>query len=381
MATLFKHPKSGIFYARHVYRENGKRREKRETLNTRDETTARRRLSKWATVNVANRWGDTGVTFDAAATKFIRQHCASLKPSTVERYEVCLRQLRPFFGTKMMREIKPADLLAFEQRRRKDRGRASTKTVDVPVSVSSIRKDLLCLSSIMSYAVLEEWCDFNPVPAYLKKRKASGLRDGEPRRRYLTEAEEGRLLAALQIPAHGVWRREDQMRYAAVIVDLDAGLRVEERMSLEWRDVQLGSKPHVFIRETKSGKARRVPLMDRVAKVVSDLPIHPTSPFVFCKESGERYGSFRNGILAAARRAGIEDFTEHDLRRTCGTRLLQKHKRQMAEVSRWLGHSSIKVTEKHYAFLREEDLDEVVEADRSARASAPSAEILKLRRG
>ena len=33
----------------------------------------------------------------------------------------------------------------------------------------------------------------------------------------------------------------------------------------------------------------------------------------------------------------------------------------MEEVSNWLGHSSVKVTERHYAFLRIEHLHEAVE--------------------
>ncbi len=36
----------------------------------------------------------------------------------------------------------------------------------------------------------------------------------------------------------------------------------------------------------------------------------------------------------------------------------------LARVSRWLGHSSVKVTEKHYAFLRVEDLENSLKAVR-----------------
>lgn len=386
MATLFKHPKSGIYYARHIYRQNGKRREKRETLNTKDEETAKRRLRKWKSVNVENRWGDTAPTFDAVATKFIRVHCAALKENSVKRYEVCLRQLRPHFGHMLITDIKERDLLSFETWRRTHHGRASTKAKKVPVSVASIRKDLLCLSSIMSYAIMEGWTEVNPVPLFLRKRKKSGLVDSEPRKRYLSEEEEGRFIAALSVSKRKAQalRREDIMRRAAAIMDLDAGSREDERMELKWQDMQMGPRPYFVFRDTKNGKDRRVPMLDRVRSVLQELPIHPTSPYVFCKANGQRYGSFRNGILAAAKRAGIEDFTEHDLRRTCGCRLLQKHKRSMVEVSKWLGHSSIKVTERTYAFLEEEALDDIVSADRQAReaqAAQPSAEIYRLRRG
>lgn len=391
MATLLL-TKSGIYYARHIYRQNGKRREKRATLETKDPKVAARRLAKWKSVNVDNKWGDGEITFDAVATKFIRHHCSALKPATVKRYQVSLRQLRPVFDRKLITDIKPADLLAFEMIRRKHSGRSSTKLMKVPVATASIRKDLLVLSSILSYAVMEGWTEVNPVPLFLRKRKASGLNDSEPRRQYLSEEAEGRFLAALKRPRKRgrkslefQERRDDVMRYAAAIVDLDAGLREDERMSLKWSDLQFGPSPHFAIRTSKSGKPRRVPMFDRVKSVLQSLPVHPTSPYVFCKANGKRYGSFRNGMLAAAAEAGIDDFTEHDLRRTCGCRLLQKHKRSIVEVSKWLGHSSVRVTERHYAFLEEEMLDDIVTAERTSRqereAAQPSAEIFRLRRG
>jgi len=37
--------------------------------------------------------------------------------------------------------------------------------------------------------------------------------------------------------------------------------------------------------------------------------------------------------------------------RTCGCRLIQDKGFSLLQVSKWLGHSSVKVTEKHYAFL------------------------------
>jgi integrase len=58
-------------------------------------------------------------------------------------------------------------------------------------------------------------------------------------------------------------------------------------------------------------------------------------------------------LQKAVRRAGhaiatpLEHVEWHDLRRTCGCRLLQDLGFSMEETSRWLGHSSIKVTERH----------------------------------
>ena len=53
-------------------------------------------------------------------------------------------------------------------------------------------------------------------------------------------------------------------------------------------------------------------------------------------------------------RAKLDDIELHDLRRTAGCRWLQRDQRQMGEVSTLLGHSSISITEKHYAFFEAE---------------------------
>jgi integrase len=57
------------------------------------------------------------------------------------------------------------------------------------------------------------------------------------------------------------------------------------------------------------------------------------------------------GLKAAARRAGIQDLQWHDLRRTAGCRWLQRDGKTKDEVCELLGHSSVVVTEKSYAFL------------------------------
>lgn len=63
---------------------------------------------------------------------------------------------------------------------------------------------------------------------------------------------------------------------------------------------------------------------------------------------------------AAPRSAGIEDLRWHDLRRTCGCRLLQVHGLSMEQARDWLGHSSVITTEKIYAFLTVDDLQRAV---------------------
>jgi integrase/recombinase XerD len=83
------------------------------------------------------------------------------------------------------------------------------------------------------------------------------------------------------------------------------------------------------------------------------------SPYVLLNpETGLRYDGMNKGLRGACKRAGIPILTWHDLRRTCGCRLLQDRGMSIEEVSKWLGHSSIDVTQRAYAFLEDEQLHE-----------------------
>jgi integrase len=59
----------------------------------------------------------------------------------------------------------------------------------------------------------------------------------------------------------------------------------------------------------------------------------------------------RKAFETAAHRAGIKDLRWHDLRRTAGCRWLQRDGRSMEEVSAMLGHATVTITQRSYAFL------------------------------
>ena len=52
----------------------------------------------------------------------------------------------------------------------------------------------------------------------------------------------------------------------------------------------------------------------------------------------------------------IARVTCHDLRRTGAVRLLVDKRQRIEAVSRWLGHTDVRVTQRHYAFLEAIDL-------------------------
>lgn len=330
MATIYKRGKT--WWAR-AQRDN---KEFRKSLSTRDRPTAEKRLRVWLDELDATGWGGRArIPFGSAARAFIVEYLPTLKPSSATRYGVSLKWLSDHFGALTMDAISREDLSSFETQRRA-----------MGTSAPTIRRDLACLSSIFSFCEDKEWIDDgnNPVPGFLKRRAKRGLVESPGKRRYLSQAEEDALLAAA-----GDLTRD------AICVAIDTGLRKEEQLSLLRTQVDLKRGMVETTEDTKSGKKRWVPLPARSAQILAQrIRANTQSFFVFAHEDGKRFATFDNGMRAAIRRAKIAKMSWHDLRRTAGCRWLQRDRRSMEEVSKLLGHSSIAVTEKHYAFLDEE---------------------------
>lgn len=293
---------------------------------------------------IAESWGEKPKrTFDEAALKFVDDHFPRLKPSAANRYATSLRWLTETFAGMKLCDITRGPLYEFEQTRY--RAGASKPT---------IRRDLACLSSLISSARSWGWIDDNPVPGYLSDRGKHGLKESAARTRYLDHGEEDRILGASK-----------PKLAEAIIFAIDTGLRKEEQFSLMRRHVDFSRKEILVDAEiAKNGRARRVPMTERVMEMLRARQVARLSPYIFTAENGERYSPRSNYMLkalkAAAKRAGVDDLIWHDLRRTCGCRLLQDYDASMEKVRDWLGHSSVAVTEQRYAFLRIEDLHSMV---------------------
>lgn len=262
----------------------------------------------------------------------MREHIPTLKESSARRYAVSLKNLAEDFSGLTLDQIAPASLSGFETRRRGAGLRPGT-----------IRRDLACLSSLLTSCQEWEWIDANPVPAFLKRRSKRGLKEAHARTRYLTEGEEAALLA----------NASEHVR-VAIVLAIETGLRREELFSLKWNQIDMARGYIRTTTKTKSGRDRLVPLTDRCRTNLGTLVRHLHMPYVLAHEDGNRYVQMEKGFKAAARRAKVKDVRWHDLRRTAGCRWLQRDGMTMAEVCLLLGHSSVTVTEKTYAFLEAE---------------------------
>lgn len=302
-------------------------REHRISLQTKNRAIAERRLGQWLGDLEAVQWGDKPRrTYDETAERFIREHLTTLKPGAARRYGVSLKMLALAFGGKTLDQITSATLSEFETKRRTD-----------GVAAGTIRRDLACLSSMLTSAQEWEWIDdgANPVPSYLRRRAKRGLKEAPPRTRYLTEAEEKALIAAAT-PAGAKTKNGKPLGKPtccreAITLAIDTGLRREELFSLTWPQINLKAGTITTTTNTKSGRARLVPLPARSRTILGTLPRHIDTPYVFVNPAtGERFVQQNKGLAAAARRAGITDLEWHDLRRTAGCRWLQRDGKTMA---------------------------------------------------
>jgi integrase len=319
-------------------------------LETTVASVAQERVRKWLEELKAQSWGEKrAYLFDAAVDLFTERHLPRVKPSTRKRYVHSLMNLADHLAGKELGKIGSAELVEFETARRK-----------AGVTPSTIRRDLATLSVLFEEAIDAEWIAVNPAKVYLKKAKRRGLTEAPPRTRYLSHEEEETLLnAALTMPKRRPHSRIMLEKFIALSIDL--GLRSEELLGLTWRDVHLDRREvYVLPSRAKSKIGRRVPILPRAWEYLRAIQHHPESLYVFWGEHGRRVREMWHAFQDAAAHAGIEDVTVHDLRRTCGCRLLQEHKLPLELVSKWLGHSSVKVTERHYAFLEVEHLHAAV---------------------
>lgn len=100
---------------------------------------------------------------------------------------------------------------------------------------------------------------------------------------------------------------------------------------------------------TKTLKYREVPIVAAARPWIEQLPL------------GIGFEGVKSGFRRAREKAGLPDADFHDLRRSCGTIMIQAGV-PLQMVSQILGHSSTAVTEKRYAFLLRRHVVEAMDA-------------------
>jgi integrase len=170
--------------------------------------------------------------------------------------------------------------------------------------------------------------------------KLPHYRENNIKERYLSADEERAILAELVQRAAGSpeW---DYMRNLTTFL-LDTGLRFSEAFKFTLD----GDHANLLHGTTKTEKGRRVPLTRRALAAAEYLLAsdhHETLQAMTSKRAWD-WCSYRFGVITKA--IGCPDVTLHILRHSCASRLVQRNV-PIYTVSKWLGHSSVKVTERY----------------------------------
>ena len=314
--------------------------EYRAPLGTRSKREAESAHAKWVAAfdEVSAK---KSASFREAVDRFTEDHLSNLKKSSQQRYLVSLLNLTPHFQGLRLEEISKVNLTAFMTARRKE-----------GVSDSTIIRDLACLSSVFTIASDWEMINVNPVLPFLRMhKKRKSLLNSDPKTRYLSHAEELAILSAIADSArapNAIRRHEKWMMAAAFAGYIDTGLRSQELLVMRWSWVSLERLEITVSKEVaKSKKDRVVPLLPRFARILCAMPRNSHTEVVFWRTAmGCGFDDLNHTFQRYARGAGVEGVSIHDLRRTCGCRLLQDRDLSLEQVGAWLGHASVKTTEK-----------------------------------
>lgn len=183
--------------------------------------------------------------------------------------------------------------------------------------------------------------DVNPV-AEIKLVDPNNARE-----RFLTADETKRL--------HSELEKSDNPQLKNIIsLLLLLGCRKRELLDSKWQDFDLDRRSW-RIPMSKSGKARHVPLSHAALSVLSQLPRWESCPYVVPNPKTLRpYTCVFRSWDTARKAAGLPEVRLHDLRHSMASNLVNNG-RSILEVSKILGHSQIKTTQR-YAHLSQETL-------------------------
>lgn len=250
-------------------------------------------------------------------------------PQTIVRYEKVFKPFLAYFGEE--RSLQSINSIAIEEYKSE---RSETDKVR-PVSVNT---ELTHLKALFSWAVRLDFITKSPFLG-VKMLKVDELKV-----RFLSKKEVKKLYKVIK-------KEKNQRAWDLVTFYLQTGVRATEILEeggFTWDSVK---KDHIEI-IGKGRKRRRIPLNDTL-RAILDSRREERVPFPYTYSAVSQSLSRR-----LFHRAKIPDANLHTLRKTAGARLIQKGV-DIYRVSKFLGHSSVKVTEKHYVDLLEVDYQDM----------------------
>ena len=197
-------------------------------------------------------------------------------------------------------------------------------------SNSTVNKYLNVLSKMYNLAIAEKVLTENPLVNVKRYSEANH------KIRYLTKDEELRLFSAI----------DELCPYIKplIICALQTGMRKSEIFNLQWSNINFDFN-YIELLETKTGKARKVPISNTLLRVI--MKQSQEYDYVFINPDTKMpYKDIHKSFQSALKKANINNFRFHDLRHTVATRLVEKSV-PLPVVQEILGHSKIETTMRY----------------------------------
>lgn len=204
------------------------------------------------------------------------------------------------------------------------------------ISGSTLQKEFALISHLYKVARTDWGFEdlVSPTSMFRKPKIARG------RDRRFRGDEEARLLAYCEM-------KGDLRLMNLIILATETAMRRSEMLGLTRDDVDLDSRL-LYLRDTKNGEPREVPLSWRAVAAIKAMP-RTSEIWIVDRNADVVTTDFKKACIAC----GIENFRFHDLRHEATTRLFEKGFKEM-EVAAITGHKTL-IMLKRYTHLKVSD--------------------------
>lgn len=249
MASIHKRP-TGSFQV--AWRENGKQRTK--TFSTKKEAVRFASLLRSGAL--------AGFSSSLTLADVIQTYLKEVSPLKVScRNETgrLVRILNESFTEKNIKDVTPADIEAFINRR----GQDIVATTGRQVTPSTVVRDVNTLSAVFNFAMRHRWISSNPCRLLSNRPK-----ECEPRGRVATNEEIEKLMHVSGWDGESVPANSKQCVMAAFLFACRTGMRASEILRIEpsWID---GDVIHLPAEAAKTRAKRDVALPDEAKKILA----------------------------------------------------------------------------------------------------------------
>ncbi len=222
-------------------------------------------------------------------------------------------------------------------------------------SDETVNKYRAALSKMFHLGIDNKKIKENPVKA-VKAFRAKNYKV-----RFLSKEEEDRMYKVINTGIKIVGRdRQEKIIYPykriedLITTALQTGMRKGEIFKLKWENLSFEYR-YINILESKSGKARKIPITDKLLIILKKL--EHTSEYVFVNpETNEPYNNIDKSFHSLMQNSNIKNFRFHDFRHTVATRLVDKGV-PLPVVKEILGHSKIETTMRYVHTTEEQKLN------------------------